>query len=233
MITNDNNNSVIQPFPLLDLAEDLLGPNIRFHHSKLNFKWHSGGEAVEWHQDIQFWPHTNYGPLTVGVFLEDVTEGMGNVGFVPGSHLGELFDQYAGDRWGDGDYAAEREYATVPREEALPTRPRDGVVDSIGGGAGGLGQFAQPSLRVGDQRQRASFVEAAHRLHLVGGQGLLNKLDAEVSQRLLQPLGIGKGVAGVGVHIQLQQVVARCQVQWIVRQVAGPLVPAEADAAQS
>ena len=84
---------------IVDLAEDILGPDIKFHHSKLNFKAPRGGEEVKWHQDIQFWPHTNYSPLTVGVFLSDVSEEMGNVGFVPGSHLGELFDQYDGDRW--------------------------------------------------------------------------------------------------------------------------------------
>jgi ectoine hydroxylase-related dioxygenase (phytanoyl-CoA dioxygenase family) len=54
---------------------------------------------VKWHQDIQFWPHTNYDLLTVGVFLEDVEPGMGEVGFVPGSHDGPLFDLYDGDRW--------------------------------------------------------------------------------------------------------------------------------------
>jgi ectoine hydroxylase-related dioxygenase (phytanoyl-CoA dioxygenase family) len=78
--------------PLIDIAEDLLGPDIRFHHSKLNFKWHSGGEAVDWHQDIQFWPHTNYSPLTIGVYLEDVTDEMGPMGIVPGSHRRDLFD---------------------------------------------------------------------------------------------------------------------------------------------
>ena len=30
--------------PLADVAEDLLGPAFKFHHSKLNFKWSSGGE---------------------------------------------------------------------------------------------------------------------------------------------------------------------------------------------
>ena len=77
--------------PLIDIVEDLLGPDIRFHHSKLNFKWHSGGEAVEWHQDIQFWPHSNYSPLTIGVYLEDVTDDMGPMGIVRGSHKRELF----------------------------------------------------------------------------------------------------------------------------------------------
>ncbi|MFP6660900.1 MAG: phytanoyl-CoA dioxygenase family protein [Myxococcota bacterium] len=85
--------------PIVDAIEDLIGPDIKFHHSKLNFKAAHGGEEVKWHQDIQFWPHTNYSPLTVGVFLEDVSPGMGNVGFVPGSHEAPLFDQYDGDTW--------------------------------------------------------------------------------------------------------------------------------------
>ena len=85
--------------PIVDVVEDLLGPDVKYHHGKLNFKAPRGGEEVKWHQDIQFWPHTNYSPLTVGVFLEDVEEGMGNVGFVPGSHLGPLYDQYDGDAW--------------------------------------------------------------------------------------------------------------------------------------
>ena len=84
---------------VVDLVEDLIGPDIKFHHSKLNFKAPRGGEEVKWHQDVQFWPHTNYGPLTVGVFLEDVDPEMGNVGFVPRSHRGPLYDQYDGEDW--------------------------------------------------------------------------------------------------------------------------------------
>ena len=72
---------------------------MKFHHSKLNFKAPHGGEEVKWHQDIQFWPHTNYDLLTIGVFLEDVEPGMGEVGFVPGSHAGPLYDLYDRDRW--------------------------------------------------------------------------------------------------------------------------------------
>jgi ectoine hydroxylase-related dioxygenase (phytanoyl-CoA dioxygenase family) len=85
--------------PIVDVAVDLLGPNLKFHHSKLNFKAAQGGEEVKWHQDIQFWPHTNYDLLTIGVFLEDVSPGMGEVGFVSGSHEGPLFDLYDGEVW--------------------------------------------------------------------------------------------------------------------------------------
>ena len=59
--------------PFADIAEDLLGPNFKFHHSKLNFKWSDGGEEVKWHQDIQFWPHTNYDVLTLGIYLEPIS----------------------------------------------------------------------------------------------------------------------------------------------------------------
>ena len=83
--------------PIVDLAEDLLGPNVKFHHSKLNFKWAGGGEEVKWHQDIQFWPHSNYSPLTIGVYMEDVDDEMGPMGVIPGSHNEELFDLYGDD----------------------------------------------------------------------------------------------------------------------------------------
>ena len=41
---------------IADVAADLVGPDVVFHHSKLNFKWPSTGNGVQWHQDIQFYP---------------------------------------------------------------------------------------------------------------------------------------------------------------------------------
>jgi ectoine hydroxylase len=79
--------------PITDVAEDLLGPNVKFHHSKLNFKAEAGGVEVKWHQDFPFLPHTNSGMLTVGVYLEEV-EANAPLGVVPGSHEGELFSHY-------------------------------------------------------------------------------------------------------------------------------------------
>ena len=84
---------------IVDIAEAILGPDIKFHHSKLNFKYPHGGEEVKWHQDIQFWPHTNYNVITIGVYLQDVTPGQGEMGFIPRSHDGDLYDQYDGDHW--------------------------------------------------------------------------------------------------------------------------------------
>ncbi len=80
--------------PILDLAEDLLGPDIKFHHGKLNFKWSGGGSEIKWHQDIPFWPHTAYNVLTIGVALEEINEKMGPMGVISGSHKGPIYDHY-------------------------------------------------------------------------------------------------------------------------------------------
>src|SRR5260370_18784766 len=45
--------------PVTDVAEDLLGPGVKFHHSKLNFKAEGGGVAVQWHHDFSLTTHTN------------------------------------------------------------------------------------------------------------------------------------------------------------------------------
>ena len=83
--------------PPAQLAAALLGGPVRYHHSKLNFKWSGGGAEVKWHQDIQFWPHTDFTPLTIGVYLSDVDADMAPMGVLPGSHRGPLYDQYASD----------------------------------------------------------------------------------------------------------------------------------------
>jgi len=80
-----------------DVAADIVGPDVKFHHSKLNFKWAEGGEEVKWHQDIQFWPHTNYSPATIGTLLYDCGPDQGPPGGLPGSQNGPLFDLYNGD----------------------------------------------------------------------------------------------------------------------------------------
>lgn len=83
------------------LACSILGGPVRYHHSKLNFKWSGGGEEIKWHQDIQFWPHTDFSPLTIGVYLADVDDVMGPMGVFPSSHQGPLYDQYLDSgEWG-------------------------------------------------------------------------------------------------------------------------------------
>ncbi|MDP7067121.1 MAG: phytanoyl-CoA dioxygenase family protein [Acidimicrobiales bacterium] len=100
-----DNHETFRDFALEGAAAQLAcailkGP-VRYHHSKLNFKWSDGGEEVKWHQDIQFWPHTDFSPLTIGVYLDDVDESMGPMGVMPGSHIGPLYDLYLDSgEWG-------------------------------------------------------------------------------------------------------------------------------------
>ena len=77
-----------------DVAADLCGPDVKFHHSKLNFKWPKGGQQFDWHQDIQAWPHTDYSPVTIGVYLEDVGQSQGPLKIIRGSHLETLYSMY-------------------------------------------------------------------------------------------------------------------------------------------
>ncbi len=102
---------------IADIAADLVGPDVKFHHSKLNFKWAEGGEEVKWHQDIQSWAHTNYSPVTIGVYLHDVGPDQGPLGVIPGTHENELFNQYNDkDQW--VGYISDRDLATLPLDGA-------------------------------------------------------------------------------------------------------------------
>lgn len=103
--------------PVVDIAEDLLGTDIKFHHGKLNFKWSGGGAEIKWHQDVPFWPHTAYDILTIGVALDDIDDAMGPMGVVPGSHKGPLFDHY--DREGNWcGYIDDADLAGIDLEKA-------------------------------------------------------------------------------------------------------------------
>ena len=79
---------------LTDAIEDLVGPDVKFYHSKLNFKWSKGGEEVKWHQDIPAWPHTNYSPLTAGTYVYACDREQGPLGVIPGSHDGPIYEEY-------------------------------------------------------------------------------------------------------------------------------------------
>ena len=80
--------------PLGDLAADLLGPDVKFYQSKLNFKSAVGGTEVRWHQDAPFFPHTNSAVLTIGVYLDECSPQQGPLETLPGSHRGPLYTHY-------------------------------------------------------------------------------------------------------------------------------------------
>jgi ectoine hydroxylase-related dioxygenase (phytanoyl-CoA dioxygenase family) len=107
------------------LAADLVGPDVKFHHAKLNVKSGHGSRGFKWHQDIQAWPHTDYSPVTVGVYIDGCTVDQGPLSFVPGSHEGPLYTMY--------DEA--RNFVVRIRDEDLAWL-QDDLVDCPTGGPG-------------------------------------------------------------------------------------------------
>lgn len=103
---------------VVDLVADVLGPDLRFHSSKLNFKWSDGGDAVHWHQDIQAWPHTSFSVLTFGVYLDDTSAEQGPLTALPGTHRGPLFEQFDDSGHWTGALSA-RDAATLPIDRAV------------------------------------------------------------------------------------------------------------------
>jgi ectoine hydroxylase-related dioxygenase (phytanoyl-CoA dioxygenase family) len=82
--------------PIPDIVAQLIGPSIRFHHSKLNMKGSLIGAAVEVHQDAAFYPHSNDDVLAVGLLLDDASAANGAMAVLPGSHRGPIYTHYDG-----------------------------------------------------------------------------------------------------------------------------------------
>jgi len=73
-----------------DMVTDLIGPNVKFHHSKINAKLPGAHTEVKWHQDFPFTPHSNDDLVTALLALDDIDETNGPLIAAPGSHQGAL-----------------------------------------------------------------------------------------------------------------------------------------------
>ncbi len=69
-----------------DIVADLIGPDVKFHHCKLNIKLPAMATRVDWHQDHPYDPHTNDDMLAALTMLDEVTEANGCLRVVPGTH---------------------------------------------------------------------------------------------------------------------------------------------------
>ncbi len=71
---------------MLDCMEDLLGPAIHYHSSKVMFKPARGGAPKPWHQDAAYWTQFASKQITVWIAIHDADVGNGCVWAIPGSH---------------------------------------------------------------------------------------------------------------------------------------------------
>ncbi|MEP6664641.1 MAG: phytanoyl-CoA dioxygenase family protein [Verrucomicrobiota bacterium] len=81
---------------LLDRIESLIGGNFNLQHSKLNMKPAKVGSAVEWHQDMAYFPHTNDDLVTTLIHLDEATEENGCLQVLPRHHT-HYFDHAGPD----------------------------------------------------------------------------------------------------------------------------------------
>lgn len=134
--------------PLLGILQQLLGPDIRMHSSKLNVKSTDGSAGVEWHQDWAFHPHTNRSLITVGLMMEDCTLENGPMLVIPGSHEGPVYDHNA-----NGGFcgAIDPDAAALDYDNAVVCTGKAGTISihhafSVHGSANNTSQQPRPLL---------------------------------------------------------------------------------------
>ncbi len=88
---------VMRDSRMTDCVADLIGPDIKFHHSKINSKLPGAATEVKWHQDFAFTPHSNDDLVTALLMLDDVSDENGPLQVLPGSHRGPIHEL-----WHDG-----------------------------------------------------------------------------------------------------------------------------------
>ena len=91
--------AVMRNAAVVDMVADLIGPNVKFHHCKINLKLPGSKTEVGYHQDFPYTPHTNDDIVTALIMLDDMTAENGCLTVVPGSHKGPLYSLFEGDRF--------------------------------------------------------------------------------------------------------------------------------------
>ncbi|MEM8876236.1 MAG: phytanoyl-CoA dioxygenase family protein [Pseudomonadota bacterium] len=85
---------------MTDMVADLIGPDVKLHHTKINAKQPGSATEVKWHQDFPFTPHSNSDLITALLMIDEVTPDNGPLEVQPGSHKGPLHSL-----WRDGVFA--------------------------------------------------------------------------------------------------------------------------------
>lgn len=109
--------SAMENSRMTDAVADLIGPNVKFHHSKINSKLPRTNTEVKYHQDFTYTPHSNADVVTALVMLDDTDAENGCLMVVPGSHKGPLLSLWHGGRFTgaiDPDIEAELAKKAVP-----------------------------------------------------------------------------------------------------------------------
>ena len=75
---------------ILDIVENLIGPNIQLFHDQALYKPAGDGGPVFWHQDNAYWQCSPATLVSCWLTLDDVDVANGAMHLIPGSHLQAL-----------------------------------------------------------------------------------------------------------------------------------------------
>jgi ectoine hydroxylase-related dioxygenase (phytanoyl-CoA dioxygenase family) len=89
-------DDVMRNSAMVDMVADLIGPDVKYHHCKINLKLPGSQTVVGYHQDFSYTPHTNDDIVTALLMLDDLTEENGCLKIVPGSHRGPIYSLFHG-----------------------------------------------------------------------------------------------------------------------------------------
>jgi len=90
---------VMEKARVVDMVAELIGPDVKFHHCKINLKLPGSNTEVGYHQDFAYTPHTNDDLITALIFIDEVTAENGALMVVPGSHKGPVYSLFEDNRF--------------------------------------------------------------------------------------------------------------------------------------
>ncbi len=115
---------VLWDSPITDMVAQLIGPDVKFHHCKLNIKLPGMESVVYFHQDHSYDPHTNDDMLAILLMIDDATLQNGCLKVVPGSHK-KRYSHFQNDKYTG---AIDTSYYGEFNEECVPIVAKRGDV---------------------------------------------------------------------------------------------------------
>ena len=107
----------MQNSAVTDMIAELIGPNVKHHHNKINSKLPGAATEVKWHQDFPFTPHSNSDVITALLMVDEVTDENGPLEVVPGTHKGDIHPI-----WHDGVFTGAMDDETASDMQAKSVR---------------------------------------------------------------------------------------------------------------
>ncbi len=102
---------------MTDMVAELIGPDVKHHHNKINSKLPGASTEVKWHQDFPFTPHSNSDIITALLMVDEVTDENGPLEVAPGTHKGEIHPI-----WHDGVFTGAIDPDTADEMKARSVR---------------------------------------------------------------------------------------------------------------